>query len=121
MANEIRVTAGLTCTNGLLKLDFPQKSIQVTQATGEAGLTTWEVGTSEEDFSFGDVVPGYVVMYNMDSTNYVDWGMSDGGTMKAIGRLKAGGIALFEIKASATLRAQANTAACKVQIGFWNV
>jgi hypothetical protein len=41
--------------------------------------------------------------------------------MKAIGRLKAGGIALFEIKASATLRAQANTAACKVQIGFWNV
>lgn len=75
------------------------------------------VGTSEENLSVGDVgTEGLLFLKNLDSTNYVEFGMSDSGTMKPIGKLLAGEIAFFRMKPGQTLRWQANTAAVKVNV-----
>ena len=46
-----------------------------------------DIGTSEENVSFGDLTPGLVILVNLDDANYVQYGMSDAGTMKTLGRL----------------------------------
>ena len=117
MASEITLSLGLQLVNGSLRAQFPQVSSQYTQTTSGLSDQVLSIGTSEENVAFGDVAtPGLTVLHNLDSTNYVDYGMSDGGTMKAVGRLKAGDKHIIRIGASVTLRMQANTAACKVRV-----
>ena len=92
-------------------------SITQTGTGFKAGLQS--VGTSEENLDYGDVSAanaGWLFMRNIDATNYVDWGMSDGGTMKAVARLKPGEPwQCIRVQASAQVRLQANTAACLVE------
>lgn len=70
------------------------------------------VGTSEEAVVFGDTVPKYVFVRNLDSTNYVQLGATTG--VYNI-RLTAGDVCLFPLEGS-TLFAKANTAACNIQV-----
>ena len=120
MANEFTISVGLTLVNGSLRAQFPQLSRQYTQTTSGMSDQVLSIGTSEEDVSFGDVAtPGFVVLHNLDSTNYVEYGQSDGGTMKKTGKLAAGDVHLIRLAGSVTLRMQANTATCKVRVmGF---
>lgn len=117
MANEITLSLGLQLVNGNLRAQFPQVSSQYTQTTSGLSDQVLSIGTSEENVSFTDVTtPGLVVLHNLDSTNYVEYGMSDGGTMKTLGKLAAGDKHLIRLAASTTLRMKANTAACKVRV-----
>ena len=117
MANEITLTVGLQLVNSSLRAQFPQVSSQYTQTTSGLSDQVLSIGTSEENVAFGDVAtPGLTVLHNLDTTNYVDYGMSDGGTMKATARLKAGDKHVIRVGSGVTLRMLANTAACKVRI-----
>jgi hypothetical protein len=117
MANEITLALGLQLINGSLRAQFPQVSSQYTQTTSGLSDQVLSIGTSEENVAFGDIAtPGLVVLHNLDSTNYVSYGMSDGGTMKTLGKLSAGDKHMFRLAGSTTLRMQANTAACKVRV-----
>ena len=60
--------------------------------------------------------PGVCVLHNLDTTNYVEYGMSDSGTIKKLAKLSPGDVHMIRIAASTTLRMQANTAACKVRV-----
>lgn len=69
------------------------------------------IGTAEEQVSMGDVTsPGYVVAFNLDSTNYVQLGATTGDYCI---RLKAGQRAIFPLEGT-TLFAKANVAQCSV-------
>lgn len=115
MADEIRITLSVTVERGSYKATFPYSDALDQAATGAAGGVQ-SIGTSEENLSAGDLANvGYLFMRNLDSTNYVDWGVSDAGAMKAVGRLKAGDVAVLRVKPAAAVRMQANTAACLVQ------
>ena len=117
MANEITSTIGLSVVNGNLRVQFPQVARQYTQSASGLSDQVLSIGTSEENVAFGDVAtPGLTVLHNLDSTNYVEYGQSDGGTMKKIGKLSPGDVHLIRIAASTTLRMLANTAACKVRV-----
>ena len=117
MANEITVSVGVSVVNGNLRAQFPQVSLTRDQAASGLSDQVLSIGTSEEDVAFGDVAtPGIVVLHNLDATNYVEYGMSDTGTMKKLGKLIAGDKAMFRMAASTTLRMKANTAACKVRV-----
>lgn len=117
MANQITLSLGLQLVNGSLRAQFPQVSSQYTQTTSGLSDQVLSIGTSEENVAFGDVAtPGLTVLHNLDDTNHVTYGMSDGGTMKAIGKLMPGDKHMIRIAESATLRMLANTAACKVRI-----
>jgi hypothetical protein len=118
MADEITITLRLQCRNGAFTFDKSMTGIQLDQATARGGNPgVVNIGTSEEDVAFGDLTdPAYILIRNLDATNYVEFGMSDAGTMKSIGKIRPGGVALFERMTGKTLRMKANTAAVDVEI-----
>ena len=119
MADEIKVTETIrvtkTSTNYKDSIAPGQISFDMAgNGGGNPGVVN--IGTSEENVSFGDLTPNMVWMQNLDPTNYVQWGMSDAGTMKAVGRLNPGETARFVLDSGVTLRMKAHTAACDVLI-----
>jgi hypothetical protein len=121
MANELTVSATLALTNGKLKERAETGALQVTQSVALSFSPTVIVGTSEEDLAIGDIATlGWVLLQNLDSANYVQWGPKSAGAMVAIGRLKAGEFALLRLEPGITLRWVANTAAVNVKITLIN-
>lgn len=120
MANEITLNARFKLINGNLKPgEVIISNLQVDQAAAEVSMFTQNIGTSEEDVSFTGVTTlGWLLMRNLDGTNYVQWGAKD-TTMKTAGRLEAGEFAFFRVEPGITLRMVANTAACDVVFYMW--
>lgn len=119
MANEIRVTASLSCTNSnfiLPTMGSGQQSIdQATMGGGGPGYLS--IGTSEEAIAFTDISTlGWCFIKNLDASNFVTYGPESAGAMVSFGRLKAGEAAVMRLSPGATVRMKADTAACKVQI-----
>lgn len=125
MADEFTCTINLRLQNGVYKDSYNPGQIQFDQAALGKSDQVLSIGTSEEDITLGDIsTEGLCILQNMDTTNYVSWGKKDGsGNMQAIGRLKQapsatepGVPAFFTLEPGATLRMQANTAACQVRV-----
>ena len=113
MSNEIKVTVGLSCTNGNLIVNVSPATIQVRQTTAKGGgPASVDVGTSEETIAFGDITPRYLFVKNLDATNFVDIGFSTGVYGLS---LLAGETGVFPLKSGATVYAKADTAECTVQ------
>lgn len=119
MADEIKVRIKMQATNGYLSELFDPGEVSITQTTANAHCPVIDVGTTEEAISFGDVSAanvGYVAFRNLDTTNYVRIGPESAGAMVPMIRLAAGEVAVMRLNPSVTLRAQANTAAVKLQM-----
>lgn len=115
MADEITLIVDLDLVNGVVEHDFSPNSISIDQASARFIDTVLDIGTSAETISFGDIATkGVVILQNLDSTNYVTYGPDSTGQV-TLGRLNAGEIAVFRIDDSATLKATADTAICKVR------
>jgi hypothetical protein len=124
MANELQARMSFAYEKSVDKVGKDLESFYLTIAgSGRYGPTLWNVGTSEEDMSFGDVAtPGFLLLRNTDLTNYVTWGKKVAGAMEAVGILKPNVsttvLALptvLYLASTVTIRAQANTAACLVE------
>jgi hypothetical protein len=78
--------------------------------------TTQSIGTTAETVSFGEIsgAPQAVMITNIDATNYVEFGGDSGLTVFKVKLLA--GKSMYFTPASATLYAQANTAAVRIQI-----
>lgn len=121
MANEIKLTPQLTYASGLLKLSFAPGQKSYTQTTQQAHATVVSVGTAEEDMPVGDVATnGWLVLYNLDATNFVKYGPKSAGAMIEFGRLRTGEFAMLRLASGVTNRWIADTAACKVQMLLLN-
>lgn len=114
MANEIRLTQSIQVVNGNLSDTFSVVKTADQAAVGGPTPGYVTVGTTEEEFALGELsAKGFVMMQNLDATNYVQWGFSTGVYG---GRMKAGEAAgPFRLDAT-SLFLKANTAACKVLI-----
>jgi hypothetical protein len=116
MANEITITQKLSVSNGGYAATFDSGSLKRDQAAIGAHAPVISVGTSEETISAGDVSTlGYVAFKNLDAANYVDIGPDSTGLVGFI-RLEPGDCAIFRLKPGITIKAQANTAAVKLQM-----
>lgn len=114
MSEEITVTTTLKVKNGNLEQTGKSYATKFNQTTARAGSYTVDVGTSEETINFGDIVPGFVRLTNLDATNFVEVGFSTGVYGM---RLSANnGVAMFERKSGATVYVKSDTAACKIQV-----
>ena len=119
MAITANVNTSITVTDSAtaFKASITPASLSVTlSAVGRTGGVQ-NIATTAENVDYGDLTSaqvGYAFFQNLDSTNYIDLGQSDTGTIKPIVRLKAGEFAVFRITASQQLMAQANTAACNL-------
>lgn len=116
MADEITIIAEISLENGSVEHDYRPDAVSVNQADGKFVDKVLDIGTSEETISFDDIsTKGFIMMENLDSTNYVQWGPDSTG-MVTLGRINAGETAgPFRIDNGATLIMQANTATCKVR------
>lgn len=115
MADEITIQTGVGLKNGELVVSNTNKSRRFDQTTARGGNPgTVDVGTTEETVSFGDCVPGFVEMVNLDATNFVQVGFSTG--VYGFRLLANGGPALIYLETGATMYVKADTATCKVRI-----
>lgn len=119
MANEITLTSGVKLVNGLLIHDGRKTVKQFDQTTARGGSLTVDVATSEAAIDFGDIVPGFVRITNLDLTNFVRIRVT--AATNAIRLRAGGGFAIFEVDPGVTVRAIADTAACKIQIEAFNL
>lgn len=114
MANEVSFSGTLRATKNSATV---QSSVSDTADMSADALysATQSVGTSAEAITLGEVSSlGYVLVQNLDSTNYVELSLDNSMTQK-FSKLLAGQFALFP-SSTATLYARANTAACLCQV-----
>jgi hypothetical protein len=118
--SQITITTGLRLNNPPLLITSTNKARTFTQTTARGGGPgSVDVATGETTIDFGDIVPGFIELVNLDEDNFVDYGVVTG----QLGfRLRAnGGVGLIELGPSEALIMQANTAACRVQITALNL
>ncbi len=112
MADELSLIVNLSFSKGGAKVTKQvSKSVTVTGDAFTHGVQT--IGTAEEEIAQGADLgtPGYMLIINLDSTNYVEIGSTTGVYDT---KLKAGEFALYRHN-SATVYGKANTASCNVE------
>ena len=114
MADELSVRGSITfagITGGAQGFTTPAiaKTISMTGTNVYSG--TQDIGTTEETVTIGEISTlGYILILNLDSTNFVEVGLTGSYTIK----MPAGGFAVFP--ANGTIYAKADTAICKIQV-----
>lgn len=112
MAGELLIAASLKFSKGgaLFDANFPSTYFDVSGTAGNKLVQA--IGITDETLPLGDVSTiGFVMMKNLDATNYISVG-SD-GTLYPI-KLKPGEIFLGRWNAAA-IHAKANTAICNLE------
>lgn len=113
MANELTLAASLKFVKGGKSVSFGKSGVQLDVAGSNYTLKTQTIGTSEEAISLGDVAtPGYILIYNLDATNFVS--VRSGTGAANLVKIPAGGMALFNCAASAPY-AIADTASVSIE------
>ena len=119
MANEITVSFNAQVVNGLMRKTIQLGQMQIDQAAvGRAGHTQ-EIGTSSEVVDLGDVsTNGMLYLRNLDETNFITFGTDDVlGIIFA--ELKPGEFAWLRLAPTVVLYAQADTAACLLDVSLF--
>lgn len=114
MASELSLTVSATFTKSpLVALTMNPGQLSVTVSGDNYVRNVQSVGTTVEALLLGDVAtPGYVLMHNCDTTNYID--VRANNTDVPVVKLKAGEYALFRLAATAPF-VKADTGACKLE------
>ena len=121
--DEITFTYSGSVLNGSYSETLPSETISINQGTPLANSGVMNVPTTANGTALplGDVTTaGCLYLKNLDSTNYVQFGVRNAGTLYVTGRLNPGEVAWFRIDAGSTLYLIANTAPCKVQFYLFN-
>jgi hypothetical protein len=119
MANEISASAQLSATkNGVTLNNSVGLTVQASKDMAGDQMTqnVQIVGTSAEALDVGDVSTiGYVLLKNLDTTNFVQIALDSGVSTQIFAKLRAGDVALFPA-ATATIYAKADTANCNLLV-----
>lgn len=109
MADEISIAVRVYAESGSYIFSAEKSVVDDLHQLGHApGRVV--VGTSEEEISFGDVLcPGWCLVENLDTTNYVDIGPDSSGMVEML-RIYPGMVQLLYLYPNVTLKAKANTA-----------
>ena len=122
MANEITVNLSVDLSNAGLTDEFKSGKIQITQATQILFKRIVSVATSETSVTLtGITTPKVCYLYNLDGTNYCEWGTTTTDYPGKLFPKGNGGIpnVLTLNAGKTTLYLKANTAATKVLIAVY--
>ena len=126
MADEITVRFSARVLNGNMDESFGPGQITIDQSVQGQGGHVQEIGLTEEALDVGDIgvgtinTEGCLYLHNLDATNYITYGPQVGtGSMEAMGKLKAGEIAWLRLSPGVVVLAQADTAACKLDVRLY--
>ena len=120
MADELKLRFGMTFSKGGVAPDLvPQ--VQSVDVTGTRYIRTVQtIGTSAEALTLGDCASvGYILVHNLDPTNFVQLGYDDTGFKDFItllgGASQTGDWAQFRCSQAAP-QAKADTDSCEIEI-----
>lgn len=114
MANEIRITAGLSVTNGNLSFN-KSYSVSADQTTARGpNPGTVDVSTTESTVGFGSVSAPRWALFRNIGTNPINVGA--GTALVSFMQLKAGEPAVVPLMPAATIRVQTTTGTSRLQI-----
>jgi len=114
MANEIRITAGLSCTNGEFSYqrNYSDQDNQTTAHGGNPGTIT--VSTTESTVNFGNLTtPKWMLLKNI-GTSSVDVGC--GTAFTAFATVPVGSPMLVPLSSSATVRVKTSSGTSILQV-----
>jgi len=115
MANEITASAQLSASkNGVTLNNSVSLTVQASKDMAGDQMTqnVQIIGTSAEALDVGDVSTiGYVLIKNLDSTNFVELALDSGVSTQKFAKLRAGDFAVFPAS-TATIYAKADTSPC---------
>lgn len=118
MANEITSSIGFSCSKNGAMVSFA-KSKTTTMAGNVMFQSVQTIGTTTEQITFPadfSGAPSWVVIYNMDSTNFVQIGLDNANPMTQVfAKLLPGQFIMFPAS-TATLYADADTAAVNIHV-----
>ena len=113
MANELTVSCSVRFSKSGREADKAYGGVQIDVSGTRVVSNMQTVGTSEEALVVGDVgTAGYMIVKNLDATNYVTLRASTGAADTV--KLKAGEVAMYRLASSAPF-AIANTAPCDIE------
>jgi hypothetical protein len=117
VANEISVNLSVRCANGKYQNQF-NAAPTVSQTAVGASSGVASVTTTASPLPLGSVTtPGLLTLYNLDTTNAVDYGPDNAGTMLVFGTIKPGEVAHLRLKPGTTMKWVA--AAGTVLVQYW--
>lgn len=111
MADECTASVSLRFRKGSADVSFSKSGLQFDVSGDDFVRNQQLVGTSEEALVIGDCVPGLILIYNTDDTNYITVRPATGGTDTI--KILAGEVALFRFATAAPF-VLANTAAVRI-------
>lgn len=113
MAGTITTQLQVDVVHGTLEFSRAITAVlaQATQGGPAPGFVTIGSG-AEEDLAFGDSTPEFLLIINLDDTNFIKVGPKSGGVMINYQKVSPGMFAILEILSGVTLRAIADTAGC---------
>jgi hypothetical protein len=117
MANELQLQFGINYTKNAATFYRAPSSSSVTVAGNHVAAGTQAVGfAAAENLGKGDITTcGYLLIHNLDGTNFVQVGYDDGG-FKPLVKLLAGEWSLFRL-AQSSPQVKADTGACNIE--YW--
>lgn len=117
MARTLTINQSFTYADGSTTITtIPSKSTSITQTNAQKYELAKSVTTSEVSVSPSVTTNGECVIYNRDSTNYIEVGTTSGDYPI---KIKAGRDCRFMLNAGKTLYLKANTATCQADIIVW--
>jgi len=122
MTNEITLNLRCLLDNAGLEDDFNPGKLQITQSGQVIFKRSPSIATTETTVTLtGITTPKVAYLYNLDGTNYVEWGTTTADYGFKLFPYGNGGIPnLLTLNAGkTTLYLKANTAACKVLIAVY--
>ena len=116
MAGTIAVTSKMVIVNGNLSVPLDAGRVTITQVTGRLFDVVRAITTTEVSVALtGITTPRVCRIYNLDATNYVEWGTAT--TVHPFRLYPASCPHTFELNTTTTtLYLKANTATCNVWI-----
>lgn len=119
MSNEIALNMVFRVNNGYT--ENISLNGNFTQNTALENKQVVSVPTTATTYTFSNLSTyGWMFLQNLDSTNYVTYGLTESSTYYPFGRMEAGEVALFRLNPSAPFTMQANTAAVSVSMLLLN-
>jgi len=118
MANEITITQRMSLKKNNFTYSWNPGEYLSVNLSGSPNVdeNTKTITTAGTNITLSNVTtPGYVALRNTDTTNFVDIGYDDSGTIRDLIRLKPGEMCMFRLQPARTLRGKADTASVVIQ------
>ena len=120
MANELTIQTTAQYTKNGATFNRTPASFTITVAGDNVQAGIVSVGTSPEAIPLGDIAtPGYLLVHNLDATNYIQIGYDATGFKPTV-KVAAGKWGIFQLDPTVP-QWQANTGACLVEFRLFPV